>query len=152
MRTSPYYPRRLPRLPFTRPTLVALTSLAASAVLVLVVSATFSLLAALATFAVLVGGAAVLARRRRASAAARGAKRPELPPPPSPDAGDCSSFIVLPAHARADEVTRVLFAQQSYFPVAQGREVVGVISKGRLLSSLAHGEGGHLIAELMNSR
>ncbi len=70
---------------------------------------------------------------------------------PAAGAGaDCPSFIVLPAHARADELTRVLFSHQTYFPVAQGREVVGVVSKGRLLCALAHGQGDHLIAELMN--
>ena len=66
-------------------------------------------------------------------------------------AGKSPSFIVLPAHARADEMARVLFAHQSYFPVAQGREVVGVVSKGRLLRAMAQGHGDRLIAELMNS-
>jgi hypothetical protein len=47
-------------------------------------------------------------------------------------------------------MSRVLSAQQSYFPVAQGREVVGMISKGRLLCALAQGEGDRLIVELMN--
>ena len=49
-------------------------------------------------------------------------------------------------------MARVLFAQQSYFPVAQGREVVGVVSKGRLLRAMAQGQGDRLIAELMNHR
>ncbi len=57
---------------------------------------------------------------------------------------------MLPAHARADEMARLLFAPQSYFPVKQDREVVGVISKGRLLSALAQGQGDCMIAELMN--
>jgi hypothetical protein len=47
-------------------------------------------------------------------------------------------------------MTRVLFMHQNYFPVIQGREVVGVVSKGRLLCTLAHGQGDRLIAELMN--
>jgi hypothetical protein len=68
-----------------------------------------------------------------------------------PQAADAAeSLIVLPAHVRADEVTRVLFARQSFFPVAQGGEVIGVVSKGRLLRAIANGRGDRLIAELMD--
>jgi hypothetical protein len=128
----------------TVPTLVALTALAAGAVLTSAVNATFFLFAALIGLPLIVlitlSRDVWSSRRRAASTVA-----------PAQQAGeDCPSFIALPAHARADELTRVLFTQQSYFPVTQGREVVGVISKGRLLSALAHGQGDRLIAELMN--
>ena len=59
------------------------------------------------------------------------------------------AFLVLPAHARADEVTDVLFSSQNYFPVTQGGEVVGVLSKSRLLRALANHQGDRLVAELM---
>jgi Zn-dependent protease len=64
--------------------------------------------------------------------------------------GDPPPLIVLPAYARADEVTRALFARQNFFPVAQGEKVVGVLSKNRLLRAIANGQGDRLIAELMN--
>jgi hypothetical protein len=128
----------------TVPTLVALTALAAGAVLASAVNATFFLFAALVgipLIALVTLGRDAWSPRRTATSAAA----------PAPRAGeDCPSFIALPAHARADELTRVLFSHQTYFPVTQGREVVGVISKGRLLSALAHGRGDRLIAELMN--
>ncbi len=60
------------------------------------------------------------------------------------------ALIVLPAHVRVDEVTRVLFSRQSFFPVAQGGEVIGAVSKGRLLWAIANGRGDRLIAELMD--
>jgi hypothetical protein len=56
---------------------------------------------------------------------------------------------LLPAHARADEVAKVLFAPQYYFPVSQAGEVVGVVSKGTLVRALANAQGDRLIAELM---
>ena len=49
-----------------------------------------------------------------------------------------------------DEMRRVLFAHQNYFPVTRGQEIVGIVSKGRMLSALAHGQGDRLIVELMN--
>jgi len=121
--------------------------LAAGAVLASAVNATFFLVA------VLVGGVLVfvgLAVRKRARAATPGFKRTESPTPAQKAIKDSPSFIVLRGDARADEMSRVLSAQQSYFPVAQGREVVGMISKGRLLCALAQGEGDRLIVELMN--
>ena len=131
--------------------LVAWTALAAGAVLASAVHATFCLLAALTCCALaLAGSTAVLALRKRSRAATPGPKMSESPPPPHPAAEGSPSFIVLPAHARADEVTRVLFAEQSYFPVVQGREVIGVIFKGRLLRAIARGQGDRLIVELMN--
>jgi Zn-dependent protease len=63
---------------------------------------------------------------------------------------DSESSIVLPAAARADEVSRLLFQRQNFYPVAQGGEVVGVVSKGQLLWAIANGHGDRLIAELMN--
>jgi hypothetical protein len=58
--------------------------------------------------------------------------------------------IVLPAHARADEVARVLFSEQYYFPVLQGMEIVGALPKPALLKALADGRGDRLIAELLS--
>ena len=65
--------------------------------------------------------------------------------------GQCDLLLamVLP-HARADEVTPVLFQRQNLYPVAQGGQVVGVVSKGRLLWAIANGHGNRLITELMN--
>jgi len=60
-----------------------------------------------------------------------------------------ASIILLPAHARADQVTRALLATQDYFPVVRDGEVVGILSKVALLSALANGEGHRLITELM---
>jgi hypothetical protein len=77
------------------------------------------------------------------------ALRPGVPGAPPP-IGETRSCIVLPAHARADEVTPVLFQRQDLYPVAQGGQVVGVVSKGRLLWAIANGHGNRLIAELMN--
>jgi hypothetical protein len=98
--------------------------------------------------------AAFLAKRREAPGATHIVPAtPANSPAKSPSSvlvDEDPSFIVLPAHARAKDMTRVLFARQSYFPVAQGGEVVGVISKGRLMSALADGQGDCLIAELMN--
>ena len=140
---------------------VALTSLAAGAALALAVNATLLILA-------IFGGAnllfmalvALLAKRRegrQAKPAVAITLRRDVPSSRRSVMGtsaivadEGSSFIVLPAHARADEMTRVLFAQQNYFPVAQGQEVVGVLFKGRLLSALARGQGDRLLAELMN--
>ena len=41
------------------------------------------------------------------------------------------------------------FLRQCYFPVAQGGEVVGVLSKAALLRAVARGWGDRLIVELM---
>ncbi len=154
MRTALNSKRLRHRSCLTVPTLVALTSLAAVAVLAPAVNATFSLLAALvAGVSVIVLVALwrrVFSSRRSVTSTAAGSKTTESPAPAVSAGEDCPTFIVLPAHARADELTRVLFAQQTFFPVTQGREVVGVISKGRLLCALAHGQGDRLIAELMN--
>jgi hypothetical protein len=57
--------------------------------------------------------------------------------------------VFLPARARADEVAPALFSRQCYFPVAQGGEVVGVLSKAALLRAVANGWGDRLIVELM---
>jgi Zn-dependent protease len=62
---------------------------------------------------------------------------------------ESAALIMLPAHARADEEGRALFSPQYYFPVVQGSEVVGVLSKASLLRALARGQGDRLIAELM---
>ena len=126
---------------------VALTSLAAGAALALAVNAAFLILAVF-------GGANLLFMSLCVILAKRGEARSASGSPaewPSPDAADKGPpFVVLPAHARAADMTRVLFSGQSYFPVTQGSEVVGTISKGRLLCALAHGQGDRLIAELMN--
>jgi Zn-dependent protease len=60
-----------------------------------------------------------------------------------------ASLMLLPAHARADEVTGALFTRQGSFPVVQGDEVVGILSKATLLGALANGGGHRLIAQLM---
>jgi hypothetical protein len=62
---------------------------------------------------------------------------------------DPATFVLLPAHARADEVAGALFSRQYYFPVLQDREVVGVLPKSALLRALANAQGDRLIAELM---
>jgi hypothetical protein len=131
---------------------VALTSLAAGAALALAVDAAFFILAVFACTNLSFMALMVFVARRRAARGpqAKTTSDSTRESPSADPADDCSSFIVLPAHARADEMARVLFARQSYFPVAQGREVVGVVSKGRLLSALAHGQGDCFIAELMN--
>ena len=63
--------------------------------------------------------------------------------------GGASSLIMLPAYACVEEEERALLSPQYYFPVIQGGKVVGVLSKGVLLSALANGHGDRLIAELM---
>jgi Zn-dependent protease len=73
----------------------------------------------------------------------------KLEEPPARDAAAANAVVLLPAHARADEVANVLFSQQSYFPVIQGGEVVGVLSKVMLLKALANAQGDRLVAELM---
>ena len=60
------------------------------------------------------------------------------------------AFVAMPAHARADEVASALFTQQYFFPVVQGGEIVGVLSKARLLAALANGKSDRLVAELMS--
>ena len=147
MRTTLHSNKLWHRSSLPVPSLVALTVLAAGAVLASAVNATFFLVAVLAVGVLVFVGLAV---RKRARAATPGFKRTESPTPGAKGIKDSPSFIVLPGDARADEMTRVLFAQQSYFPVAQGREVVGMISKGRLLCALAQGQGNRLIVELMN--
>ena len=138
------------RWSLTVPSLVALTVLAAAAVLASAVNVAFFILAAFAAGGLVFAGlAALLAVRKRARAATSGSKRCKSPTPAVEANEDCPSFIVLPAHARADEMRRVLFAHQNYFPVTQDREIVGVVSKGRMLSALAHGQGDRLIVELM---
>jgi hypothetical protein len=123
------------------PAWVALTWLATGSVLVSGVSASLFLLAVF-VYALLYdfGHAArsVVATTLRASREASLVR-------PQP----CSSVLTLPAHARADEVTGVLFSPQNYFPVLQGSEIVGVLSKSRLLRALANGHGDRLVAELM---
>jgi hypothetical protein len=140
------------RWSLTVPSLVALTVLAAAAVLASAVNAAFFILAAFAAGGLVFAGlAAVLAVGERSRATTPGAKKYKSPTPAVEAIEDRPSFIVLPAHARADEMRRVLFAHQNYFPVTQGREIVGIVSKGRMLSALAHGQGARLIVELMNS-
>ena len=151
MRTALHSNKLWHRSSLPVPSLVALTVLAAGAVLALAVNATFFMLAVLVGCAlVLAGLTALLAVRKRARATTPGSRKCKSPTPAVEAVEDCLSFIVLPAHARADEMRRVLFAHQNYFPVTQGREIVGVVSKGRMLSALAHGQGDHLIVELMN--
>jgi len=154
MRTALNSKRLRHRSSLTAPTLVALTSLAVGAVLASAVNATFSLLAAFVagvSVSVLIARCRhVMSSRQNVMSTAAGSQNTESPAPAVRAGEDCPSFIVLPAYARADELTRVLFAQQTYFPVAQGGEVVGVICKGRLLCALSHGQGDRLIAELMN--
>jgi Zn-dependent protease len=86
-----------------------------------------------------------LAARSEANAAASAASAPgqaaanAMPAP----------ILLLPAHARANDVTRALFAPQSNFPVVLDGEVVGIVPKAALLSALAKGDGYRPIAELM---
>jgi Zn-dependent protease len=80
----------------------------------------------------------------------RAASRPTMPS--SPDASEGGPLVLLPAHARADEVARAVFAEQYYFPVVQGREVVGVLPKAALLRALANRQGDRLIADLMTEQ
>jgi len=132
---------------------VALTLLAAGAALAMAFRAAFFLLVVFGSVSLLYFALfSPLARRHEDSGTKRVRAANESPAQSqSAVCADISpSFIVLPAHARADEMTRVLFARQSYFPVAQGREVVGVVSKGQLLRAMAQGHGDRLIAELMN--
>jgi Zn-dependent protease len=68
---------------------------------------------------------------------------------PAGDGAAADAIVLLPAHARADEVGNVLFSHQYYFPVIQGGEVVGVLSKVTLLKALANAQGDRLVAELM---
>ena len=68
---------------------------------------------------------------------------------PPARADDRLPVVFLPARARADEVAPALFSRQCYFPVAQGGEVVGVLSKAALLRAVANGWGDRLIVELM---
>ncbi len=94
---------------------------------------------------VLIGLFIFLAARGEAHAVAAQAPTPSRPPAPELP----PSIILLPAHARANELTRALFAPQGNFPVVQGGEVVGILSKATLLSALANGKGSRLIGELM---
>ncbi|MGA2259519.1 MAG: hypothetical protein ABSG53_32995, partial [Thermoguttaceae bacterium] len=127
---------------------VALTSLAAGVALALAFHAAFFILAAFGCANLLVMALLVVLARRRGAPGVKFQIAGDSPveSQSAVHADRCPSFIVLPAHARADEMTRVLFAHQSYFPVAQGREVVGVISKGRLLRAMSRGHGDRLIA------
>ena len=86
-----------------------------------------------------------LAARSEADAVA---SQTSLPSQPAADEV-LAPIMLLPARARADQVTRALFAPQDYFPVVQDGEVVGILSKVTLLSALANGEGQRLITELM---
>ncbi len=63
-----------------------------------------------------------------------------------------SPYLFLPAEARAEEVARVLFTQQFYFPVMQGGTVIGILSRPMLLWALTHGRKDRLVAELMSVR
>ena len=137
--------------PLTAPTPVALTMLATGTILVPAVNATFPILAAIAcgALALAVLTAAIVVRKRT-HAVNPHAKKFDFPMLPVAAIEGSPSFIVLSAHARADEMTRALFAHQDHFPVVQGREVVGVITKCRLLCAIALGQGDRLIAELMN--
>ena len=132
---------------------VALTSLAAGAALALAVHAAVFILAAFVSANLLFMALVVFLAKRRETPGKKFQVASDSPveSQSAVAADECPSFTVLPAHARADEMARALFAHQSYFPVAQGREVVGVISKGRLLRAMAQGHGDLLIAELMNS-
>ncbi len=71
-----------------------------------------------------------LAARSEADAVAAHAPPPVRSPVPETP----PSIVLLPAHARANELTRALFAPQGNFPVVQGGEVVGIVSKAALLT------------------
>ncbi len=122
---------------------VAVTLVAAGAALASAVSATLFILATLACVSALMIAWFVF------SAGGDGADQPSPPvrPPATPDRR--LPVVFLPARARADEVAPALFSRQCYFPVAQGGEVVGVLSKAALLRAVANDWGDRLIVELM---
>jgi Zn-dependent protease len=91
-----------------------------------------------------------LAARREASETDAGAYADRPAAVPESSIGAAAAWVVLPVHARANEVIGLLFHGQDLYPVVQGTEVVGVVSKGRLLWAIANGHGDRLIAELMN--
>ena len=125
------------------PIWVAVTLLAAVAALVSAVNAALFILAALACVSVLLVGWFVF------STGSGKAERTSPRAVPSATADDRLPVVFLPARARADEVAPALFSRQCYFPVAQGGEVVGVLSKAALLRAVANGWGDRLIVELM---
>jgi Zn-dependent protease len=71
---------------------------------------------------------------------------------PQEVADDHGPKVVLPSHARATDVARALYSKQNYFPVLQGCQVVGVISKGVLLKALANEQGDRLVVELVSEK
>jgi hypothetical protein len=80
------------------------------------------------------------------AAARRNAKMAADAKPATPQP---ARFTMLSAHGRVCEAESALSSQQYYFPVVQGRAVVGVLSRAALSRALADGRGDHLIAELM---
>jgi hypothetical protein len=127
------------------PTWVALTALAAAARLPAVVKATLFIVSGLWLVAIYV----FAALRGNAALATKGEAVAETPSGPLPTSPKSTSFVMLSAHGRVSEAEIALFSQQYYFPVVQGREVVGVLSKAALSHALADGDGDRLIVELM---
>jgi len=92
-----------------------------------------------------------MAARREASEADAGtladSKSAIVPHPPI---GERSSWVILPAYARADEATSALVERQDCYPVARCGDIVGFVTRGQLLWAIATGRGDRLIVELMN--
>ncbi len=125
------------------PTWVAVTLFLAGVASASAVNAALFILGALALVSVLLAGWLVSSGRGDAADQAS----PAALPPSIPD--HRVPVVFLPACARMDEVAPALFSRQCYFPVAQGGEVVGVLSKAALLRAVARGWGDRLIVELM---
>jgi len=125
------------------PIWVAMTLFLAGVALAPAVSAALFILGALALVSVVLAGWFVFS----AGGDEADGTSPAAVPPSLPD--HRVPIVFLPACARADEVAPALFSRQCYFPVAQGGEVVGVLSKAALLRAVAHGWGDRLIVELM---
>ncbi len=119
----------------TVPAWVAITALVAGANLPAAVKAAFFIVSSLSLVAIF-----VLAAVRYNAKMARNA---------APATKKSAAFVMLSAHGRVSEAEVALLSQQYYFPVVQGRDVVGVLSKAALSSALAGGNGDRLIVELM---
>jgi hypothetical protein len=126
-----------------------LASLAAGATLASAVNATF-FIAAVFGCVLLVALFVFRAARQDAHAADAAAHAETKLADVQSSLGETSSWIVLPAYARVNDVTRVLFQRQNLYPVVQCAEVVGVISKAQLLWAIGNGHGDRLIADMMN--
>jgi hypothetical protein len=117
------------------PAWIAITALVAGASLPAAVKATLLIVTSLSLVAIF-----VLAAVRHNAKMARHA---------APATPESASFVMLSAHGRVSEAEIALLSPQYYFPVVQGRDVVGVLSKAALASALAGGNGDRLIVELM---